>query len=167
MERVRTAFVDVGLSLPCIDRTDTFEPGEETTRIFSQFKPGEWLATSTINPLISSFSWDIGTLILHSAYIDLEKCNDLARRVSIKPWPILSAHRRIVLPSCYNGHWTLLEIDLKDGIVFWYDSIGSSKIPAILEKGIRAYLEQYRRQNDIAIHIKIKVSYLRTAIEGS
>lgn len=150
VNQVIVLFRDNGLSLPCVNHTIFIKPGWETEDLLSQFIPGRWLGSFTINPLIASFNWNHETLVLYSDYIDLE---------STKPWPIEPHHKHIVLPSCHGSppHWTLLYIDLEEGVVFWYNS-RESPMSKALEDGIRSFLENHMRQRNVAIEFKIQVS---------
>lgn len=118
-------------------------PVNNIDAIFSQFAPGNWLATSAINLLIASFEWDSYTLVLHSSKIDLGESPDYFRPAT--PRPIEDHYKRIILPSCYESHWTLFDINLKDGVVWYHNSLPSPTTPMALQNAIRSCLSDHCR----------------------
>ncbi|KAI4195161.1 MAG: hypothetical protein LQ350_007369 [Teloschistes chrysophthalmus] len=90
---------------------------DEVNDFFSQFKQDGMLTTSALKPIVSSFAWDTKTLVLHSSYIEVEEAQRAPKRKEPRVWPIANTHGRIIIPSCYEEHWTLFYIDLNNLMV--------------------------------------------------
>ncbi|KAL8911998.1 MAG: hypothetical protein Q9171_002911 [Xanthocarpia ochracea] len=152
-----------GIELPTEEHIEQIKP-TEIDSYFSQFLPDQWLATSAINPLISSFKWDVDTLVLHSSRIDINDTKDFKPPKTESTWPILEYHQQIILPSCYESHWTLFVISLSQRTVKRYNSLTtSSHIPEPLKAAIDWGIAPYYRgslyeldfRNDVSVIFRL------------
>ncbi|KAL8993429.1 MAG: hypothetical protein Q9188_007331 [Gyalolechia gomerana] len=97
VEQAKDNFGRTVVKLPCDDIPEQIQP-HEINDLFTRFRPREWLSTSIIKPLVSSFDWNADALVPHSSRIDIDK--DAQRR----PWSVPEYSRQVILPSCYNNH---------------------------------------------------------------
>ena len=105
------------------ERSETVLP-DEIDRLFSCFQEGEWLANFNLMPLLFSFRWPSTTLVLHSSYTSFTALKNGNQQSSIRVrWPILRDHDRVILPCCFQSHWTLYDVDLKRSSIRHYDSL--------------------------------------------
>ncbi|KAI4098319.1 MAG: hypothetical protein L6R37_006549 [Teloschistes peruensis] len=125
IEKAQDTFVQLRVDFLCGEKVVTVNP-DEVNEFFSQFKQDGMLTTSTLNPIVSSFAWDAKTLVLHSSYIEVEEAQRAPERKEPRIWPIAKTHGRIIVPSCYEEHWTLFHIDLNKHMVWRYNSAHSS-----------------------------------------
>lgn len=124
---------------------------EEIDKYFTRFSSGHSLSTSIVNPLISSFHWGADSLVLHSSKIDIDRSELLS------PWTIPPSCKHIVLPSCYNNHWTLFYIDLKDRVVTHYNSYQAIALPDALRGALTKGLSDFYPRS-IRLHFETPVS---------
>ena len=163
MAEAQNLFRTPGIELPTEEHIEHIRP-TEVDSYFSQFLPDQWLATSAINPLISSFKWDVDTLVLHSSRIDINDTKNYKPLKADSAWPILEYHRQIILPSCFESHWTLFVISLSQRTVKRYNSLTtSSHIPESLKAAIHWGIAPYYRgsiyeldfRNDVSIIFRL------------
>ena len=122
------------------ERSETVLP-DEIDRFFSRFLDGEWLANFNLMPLLFSFKWPSTTLVLHSSYTPLKALENGNQQPSTQVrWPIRRDHDRIILPCCFQSHWTLYDINLQRNSIQHYDSLAKDAakpgeiVPAIKER---------------------------------
>lgn len=105
------------------ERSETVLP-DEIDRFFSCFQEGEWLANFNLMPLLFSFRWPSTTLVLHSSYTSFTAIKNGSQQSSTRVrWPIRRDHDRIILPCCFQSHWTLYDVDLERNSIRHYDSL--------------------------------------------
>ncbi|KAI4085835.1 MAG: hypothetical protein L6R37_008463, partial [Teloschistes peruensis] len=111
IKKAQDTFARSRVDFLCGEKVVTVNP-DEVNDFFSQFEQDEMLTTSALNPIVSSFAWDTKTLVLHSSYMEVEEAQGAPKRKEPRVWPIANTHGRIIVPSCYEEHWTLFHIDL-------------------------------------------------------
>ncbi|KAL8765914.1 MAG: hypothetical protein Q9209_007157 [Squamulea sp. 1 TL-2023] len=104
---------------------------EEMEYFLGRFRPGQRLTTSIINPLVSSFRWEITDLVLHSSKLDVDQPSKCG------PWIIGEEYKRIIIPSCHQEHWTLFDIDLHAKVVRQYNSLKPIVLSSSLREALR------------------------------
>ncbi len=122
------------------ERSETVNP-DEISYFFSRFQQGEWLTNFNLMPLLFSFNWPKTTLVLHSSYASFKSSNQQSN-LKVR-WLLSRDHDRIILPCCFQSHWTLFNVDLKRAIIRQYDSLAgdisnSEVVLAIKERLIHA-----------------------------
>ena len=105
------------------ERSKTVLP-DEIDRFFSCFQEEEWLANFNLMPLLFSFRWPSTTLVLHSSYTSFTALKNGNQQSSTRVrWPIRRDHDRVILPCCFQSHWTLYDVDLKHNSIRHYNSL--------------------------------------------
>jgi len=122
------------------ERSETVNP-DEISYFFSRFQQGEWLTNFNLMPLLFSFNWSKTTLVLHSSYASFKSSNQQSN-LKVR-WPLSRDHDRIILPCCFQSHWTLFDVDLKRTVIRQYDSLAgdisnSEVVLAIKERLVHA-----------------------------
>lgn len=122
------------------ERSETVNP-DEISYFFSRFQQGEWLTNFNLMPLLFSFNWSKTTLVLHSSYASFKSSNQQSN-LKVR-WPLSRDHDRIIVPCCFQSHWTLFDVDLKRTVIRQYDSLAedipnSEVVLAIKERLVHA-----------------------------
>jgi len=138
------------------ERSETVSP-EEIDRFFSRFQEGEWLTNFNLMPLLFSFNWPSTTLVLDSSYTSSVALKDGNRRSYPRvTWPLHDNHDRVIVPCCFQSHWTLFDVDLESKILRHYDSLAgdiltsADVVPAIKERLTHAMVGWENRTRDFA-----------------
>ena len=135
----------------CDEYSETVNPNE-IDDFFSHFQEKEWLTNFNLMPLIFSLNWPSTTLVLHSSYISLIKIKNDNQKSNRRRWPLDRNHDRVILPCCFQSHWTLFDVDLTRNSIRQYDSLGEDilkspeALPAIKERLAQA-MEGWERQD--------------------
>ena len=138
LESCKNRFRSKSFIVNCGDNLEDIHP-TEIDGFFSAFEESKWLTDRQLMPLLFSFNWPTTTLVLHSSYLLDSSILDSksSRRVA---WPLRPDHDRIILPCCFNRHWTLFDIDLKSGSVKNYNSLIEEDVPEELIAVIKQQL---------------------------
>ena len=98
---------------------------EQVREDLSPFLPQQWLSTSPLLCVLSLFGWAESTFILHSKHMHFDVHDTQKRREMLEGpvWPIGRNHTRIVIPYNPGGHWILIEADVQDRVIRYYDSL--------------------------------------------
>ena len=133
------------------ERSETVYPNE-INRFFSHFQEGEWLTNFNVMPLIFSFSWPATTLVLHSSYTSFAASKNTNQQSTPRVrWPLESNHDRVILPCCFQNHWTLFDVDLKRGFIRQYDSLAgdvakSAAVVSAIKERVTNAMEGWQSQ---------------------
>ena len=123
IQTCKSGFHGQNFTVAADGHSETVYP-DEIGDFFSRFQEGCWLSNFNLMPLIFSFPWPSTTLLLHSSYMPSPQSNQShSNLVQKKRWPLESSHDRIILPCCFDSHWTLFEVDLKRRTVRQYNSL--------------------------------------------
>ena len=105
------------------ERSETVNP-DEIIRFFSTFQEKEELTNFNLMPLLFSFSWPSTTLVLHSTFTSLPSPKNGNPKSNMRVrWPLSRNHDRVILPCCFERHWTLFDVDLNHNVIREYDSL--------------------------------------------
>ena len=107
----------------CDEYSETVNPNE-INDFFSHFQEEEWLTNFNLMPLIFSLNWSSTTLVLHSSYISLAKFKNDSQKSNRRRWPLDRNHDRVIVPCCFQSHWTLFDVNLTHNFIRQYDSLG-------------------------------------------
>ena len=139
------------------ERSETVIP-EEIDRFFSRFQEGQWLTNFNLMPLLFSFNWLSTTLVLDSSYISSVTLEDGNRRSNLRvTWPLHDNYDRVIVPCCFQSHWTLFDVDLESNIIRQYNSLAGDAstsavvVSAIKERLTHAMVGRENRTRDFAI----------------
>ena len=133
------------------ERSETVYPNE-INRFFSHFQEGEWLTNFNVMPLIFSFGWPATTLVLHSSYTSFAASKNTNQQSTPRVrWPLGSNHDRVILPCCFQNHWTLFDVDLKRSFIRQYDSLAgdvakSAEVVSAIKERLTNAMEGWQSQ---------------------
>ena len=121
---------------------------KEVEEDLSPFLPQRWLSTSGLMCILSLFRWDDSTLVLHSKYtdFDLDNVQMSMQMLERSHWPIRRKHTRIIIPYNPGNHWILIEADISQRTICYYDSLSGYDLSAIckyVEAKIKCIGEQF------------------------
>ena len=104
------------------ERSETVYPDE--INHFFTFQKREEITNFNLMPLLFSFIWPSMTLVLHSSFtsLALSKSGNQQSNMRVR-WPLRRDHDHVILPCCFERHWTLFDVDLKHNVIREYDSV--------------------------------------------
>jgi hypothetical protein len=95
---------------------------DEVKSYLARFQGHRCYSTFLVMPLIFSLDWPSEYLVLHSSILDGAKSHEIPL-ISLDSTRLMPQHERIIVPCCYEHHWTLFSINLPEQTVHHYDSI--------------------------------------------
>ncbi|KAL8673863.1 MAG: hypothetical protein Q9168_001728 [Polycauliona sp. 1 TL-2023] len=113
------------VTFPADGSPTTVRGAEEIDKFFSRFAPGSMLSSSHVNSILSSFQWGPDVSVMHSSKLEI---------TPNKEW-----HK--------VAHWTLFDINLRECIVWHYNSSQEGRVTPVLEKACREGLRDFCREN--------------------
>ena len=96
------------------------------------FLPRRWLGTSALMCVLSLFEWGESTLVMHSKFMafDVHDVREIRKKLEGMFWPVGRQHTRIIVPYNPGDHWILIEVDIPDRVVRYYNSLPGYEVNA-------------------------------------